>query len=383
MRSGQANLPFSRRLPGAFALSLLLIGLTSLARDVMPQAVPALAKAVGTVQTIAGRSLTVISDTGVSSAVSVDEATTCVRIEPGQTDLKEATPIAFSDLQVGDRVLVRGPLNEDGKSIRATSIVAVKKSAVSEKQSRERAEWQSGVGGLVKAIDRSALTISVTTNGFSGSKQVLIHFTKDTVFRRYAPDSTRFDVSRISPSSDIQPGDQLRARGSRAENGAEFSATEVVSGTFRSIAATVISSDEAKGTLLVQDLASKSPLTLQVSGESQMRKLPAPFAENLAARLRQGAAAAPALPGVQPAAVGSTRSGDFQQLIARMPAARLSDLQKGEAVMIVATQGGEKALPTVITLLAGVEPILRASPNGGQDMILSPWSLGGGEPSGG
>jgi len=43
--------------------------------------------------------------------------------------------------------------------------------------------------------------------------------------------------------------------------------------------------------------------------------------------------------------------------------------------MIVATTGTEDAGVTAITLLAGVEPILEASPKGGQS-ILSPWSLG-------
>jgi len=66
-------------------------------------------------------------------------------------------------------------------------------------------------------------------------------------------------------------------------------------------------------------------------------------------------------------------------MIARMPSATISDLQKGDAVMVVTTQGNGRDPLTVITLLGGVEPILRASP---KDMILSPWSLGGGEPSG-
>jgi hypothetical protein len=68
-------------------------------------------------------------------------------------------------------------------------------------------------------------------------------------------------------------------------------------------------------------------------------------------------------------------------MIARMPAASLADLQKGDAVMVVATQGSGTAPLTVITLLGGVEPILRASSTGAQDMILSPWSLGGGAPA--
>jgi hypothetical protein len=63
----------------------------------------------------------------------------------------------------------------------------------------------------------------------------------------------------------------------------------------------------------------------------------------------------------------------------------VSDLHKGDAVLIVATQGassnGNSSNDgTAITLLTGVEPILQAAPNGSQAMMLSPWSLGG--PSG-
>jgi hypothetical protein len=65
-------------------------------------------------------------------------------------------------------------------------------------------------------------------------------------------------------------------------------------------------------------------------------------------------------------------------MIARMPAASLSDLLKGDALMIVATEGLPSSPSTVITLLGGVEPILQASSKATPEMILSPWSLGGG-----
>jgi hypothetical protein len=59
-----------------------------------------------------------------------------------------------------------------------------------------------------------------------------------------------------------------------------------------------------------------------------------------------------------------------------MPAAFLTDLQKGDAVMIVATEGGPGGVPVAIILLGGVEPILEASPASNALTILSPWSLG-------
>lgn len=355
---------------------------------------------LGTVQVINGKSLTVLSDSGTASAVSIEDATKLLQIEPGKTDLKEATPLALGDLQTGDRVLVRGAMAEDGKTLRAASLIAMKKAAISEKQSKERGEWQRGVGGLVKSVDPAAQTVVLTTNGLSANKEIVLHLAKDVVLRRYASDSTRFDAAKVAPLSAVQVGDQLRARGSRSADGASFDAAEVVSGTFRNIAGTISSIDAAANTLTLQDLGSKSPVTLKVSAESQMRKLSPQFAERLAARLKGPSGDAPAAqngtaatppqhqPSQQsdqgaPGAGAGNRAGggDFQQMLARMPAATLADLQKGDAVMVVATQGSEKDPPTVITLLAGVEPILRTSPKGGQDTILSPWTLGGGEPS--
>ena len=67
---------------------------------------------------------------------------------------------------------------------------------------------------------------------------------------------------------------------------------------------------------------------------------------------------------------------DPQQMLSRAPQIHFADLQKGDAVMIVSTEGTGSGAVTAITLVSGVEPILQASPNGsGQGMILPPWSL--------
>jgi hypothetical protein len=73
-------------------------------------------------------------------------------------------------------------------------------------------------------------------------------------------------------------------------------------------------------------------------------------------------------------------------MLSRMPSVAISDLQKGDAVMVVATEGSAASAPTAITLISGVEPILTAAPSGAAAAtILSPWNLGaspGGEGSG-
>jgi hypothetical protein len=68
-------------------------------------------------------------------------------------------------------------------------------------------------------------------------------------------------------------------------------------------------------------------------------------------------------------------------MLSRVPTIKLADLQKGDAVVILATAGGNSDAVTAIKLLAGVEAILTASPSQSASSLLSPWSLGapGGE----
>jgi len=370
---------------------------------------PAAARPVGTVKSISGNTVILTTDAGGDVTVQVQDATKLVRIAPGQKDLKEATPVQLADVQPGDRILVRGKLADDGKSVVAASVIAMKKVDIAEKQSREREEWQRhGFGGLVNGVDAADSTISVALPSQNEKKNVAVHLSKETILRRYASDSVKFDDAKPAPLDQIKPGDQLRARGTRSADGAEFTADEIVSGTFRNIAGTISALDASAGTITVQDLVSKKLITVRITAESQLRKLPAQMAQRIAMRLKgtpteaqpnaptpngAGSAAnaeATTKPsGSQPGGSASGGSGgmgrpgsggaaDLQQTISRMPAATLADLQKGEAVMVVATEGGANGVSTVITLLGGVEPILEASPKSSASTILSPWSLGSG-----
>ena len=74
---------------------------------------------------------------------------------------------------------------------------------------------------------------------------------------------------------------------------------------------------------------------------------------------------------------------DFQQVLARAPTVTLKDLQKGNMVIVVATEGQTPQSATAITVVAGVEPMLQASTSGSQAMLSSSWNLGGGGEGGG
>jgi hypothetical protein len=343
---------------------------------------------IGTIKTISGNSLVLASDAGPLFNITVEDGARIVRIEPGAKDLKNATPVPLEDLLPGDRILVLGTVSGDGRSVKATSVIVMKKGDLASKQEHDRQEWQRhAVGGLVSAVDPGSETVTISMQSFAGPKSVTIETSKDTVIRRYASDSVKFDDAKPSSLGEIKPGDQVRARGTRSVDGSHLAADEVVSGAFRNIAGIVSATDAATNTLVVDDLISKKTVTVKITPESQLRKLPPQMAQFMAMRLKGAAADASAQGGgVQPASPpsGSGESGgaggrgggaDLQQVLSRVPPASFSDLQKGDAVMIVSTQGTVSGSATVITLVAGVEPILQASPNGGQSMVLPPWSL--------
>ena len=381
----------------------LLSGVSSLHAQ---EAATATAKAVGTVKAASGKSITLTAEGGNEINIVVQDGARLLRIEPGEKDLKNAAPLQLQDLQPGDRILVRGASAPDGKSLQAVSVIAMKKADLAEKQAHEREEWQRhGAGGLVTAIDPATGAVTISTSALGANKSVTVHTSKNTILRRYAPGSVKFDDATSAPLDQIKVGDQLRARGARSADGSELTADEVVSGSFRNIAGTITSIDPSAGTITISDLATKKPIVVRINESSQLRRLPPAMAQRIAARLKAnpsdaqptGATRGTPAEGTpiqnSPAAAGQRTEGgsrqggtpgsgqagvpDLQQALGRMPAATLADLQKGDAVMVVATPGASDGSVAAITLLAGVEPILQASPNGSQS-ILTPWTLSSG-----
>jgi hypothetical protein len=380
-----------------------------------PKAPPA----VGTIKTISGNALTLSTDSGSEVKVIIAADAKLVRVPPGSKDLKEAVAVTLADLQQGDRILVRGKPGDAGTMV-ASTVIAMKKGDIAEKQSHERAEWQKhGIGGLVKSVDAGAGTVTIGTMTAAGNKDMAVHVGKGTILRRYAPDSIKFDDAKPSALDEIKAGDQLRARGIRSADGGEFTADEIVTGAFRNISGMIASVNPGAGTVTLTDLVTKKSVEVKVTADSQVRKLPAPMAQRIAMRLKGGAPdanggnAAAAGDGTNGAAAAQTppaqgvgnsggagmasggpggpggpgggargAGGDLQQMLARLPANTLADFQKGDAIMIVATSGQKESQATAITMLGGVEPILQASPQGAS--ILTPWSLnnGGGADAG-
>ena len=386
----------------AVVISCGILAIAGWAAPQTVQVAPAKASPVlGTIKAVNGDLMTVATDAGGETKVNVTKETRLLRVPPGSKDLSQAVAIPISEFQTGDRVLVSLRCSGDSTVCEASRVIAMKKSEIADKQTHEREEWQRrGIGGLVKSVDVGQGTITIGTMTAAGKKDVAVAVGTSTIVRRYAPGSVKFDDAKVSTLTEVQPGDQLRARGVRGTDGATFAADEVVTGSFLNIAGTVSAVDAAAGTMTVSDLATKKTAQVKLSPDTQLRKLPASTAQIIAARLKGGAAGSAAPAGGQgqsapaggspPANAAGTAGaqgggtgggqgrGDFQQLLNRLPAAPLSDFQKGDAVMIVATGAPKDERVTAITILGGVEQLLQGTTQEQASSILSPWSLSGG-----
>jgi hypothetical protein len=410
-----------------FGCALLLLNASGLALMSMPleaetgAQAPATAPAnrlVGTVTAVGTGLLTVKTDAGVERKVTVPDGIKMQRVAPGAKDLSSAATIQFSDLAVGDRVLVRLAPEPTSDPVTAISLVAIPQADLAQKQQQDREDWQrNGVGGLVKSVNAGTGIIEVTSGAGATQKTITLHTTPTTVLRRYAPNSVDFDQAKPAPIETIQVGDQLRARGTKNADGTDVAAVEVVSGSFRNISGVLSSVNAAAMTITLKDLITKQNVTVHVGPDAQMRKLPENMAKVLASMTKPAGndaspaanpgapGAAASAPGGQPRSpggaangtgtgqgsgggsrpaydgqgggdqAGGRRGGDLQQMLSRAPAIHLSDLQKGDAVMLVSTQGTSEV--TAVTLLAGVETLLQA-PASTQNMLLSNWNMSSG-----
>lgn len=394
-----------------------------LAIDATPAQNPApavpVAKAVGDITQIQPGHLTLHTDKG-DVQVALPDA---VKVLRGSKDLKTTTPIAVGDLNVGDRAVVLGHLAEDQQTIQALRVVVMTKADISGVHEAEVREWQTrGIEGVVKSVDPAAKEITISVPNRPPTPGNLTHpvvltTTPQTVLLRYAPNSIKFADAQPSTIEALKVGDQLRALGAKSDDGSHYAAEKVVYGTFHNMGATVISVDSQSNTLIVKNLAGNKQVLVHVSPDTKMHQLPE-FVARMIAGLNGGATAGGAgaggAPGGAPAGGapggpaggnppsggpgGATGSGggagggsgmrrggmgNLSQALDNMPVVALSDLKRGDPLVIFSSEGTSPSEVTAIYILTGVEPILAAQPKGAGDVNLGSWNLSAGGGGGG
>jgi co-chaperonin GroES (HSP10) len=339
----------------------------------------------GTVKEISGSTITMTTDAGQATEVTVPSGARILQVPVGSTDLKSATPAQVTDIAAGDHVLVTGKAGDTPATMTALRVIVMKSSDIAQKNAAEQADWRArGTGGIVSAIDAATGTITLA----EGTKKVTVNTNSKTDFRRFAGDSVKYQDAKPGTLAQIRVKDQLQARGAKSADGSSVQAEEVVSGSFENLSGLITSVDQTDGTITLKDLMTKKMMTVNVTKNADIRKMPLQMAMAFAARSnggqggggRRGGGGGQAGGMGGPAGdAGSARrsaGADLSQMIGRLPTITAADLQKGDAVMIVASEATPGATTvTAITVLTGVDPILTANPNGGMDLSMS---LGGG-----
>ena len=64
-------------------------------------------------------------------------------------------------------------------------------------------------------------------------------------------------------------------------------------------------------------------------------------------------------------------------MIEQQPAITLADLKAGEPIVVVGAAADDMSRMRAMTVVAGVDPILRAAPQNGPDPLGGNWNFGG------
>lgn len=348
--------------------------------------------AIGEVKTIdaAAKQITIKTDAGSTVTVALSDKTTYKRLAPGETSLANAADITFADVGEGDRIMARGTVSEDKKSVPALQIIVMTKGDLAKKQDAERAEWRRrGIVGVIAAIKPDTHEITITHRAMGGSQSVVLPVSDKVEMRRYAPDSIKFSDAKPSTFTELKVGDQLRALGDRTDDPLRFNPQKIVTGSFRTVGGVVTAVDPATGEIKINELEKKTPLTIVIKQDAVLRRFP-PASEmgammggfgrgpggpgGAAGAPSGGQGQAPASGQAQPASRpqgggpggpggggpgGPSRGGfNINDMLERLPTISLADVKVGDTIIVSSTQGVDPSRLTAISLVAGADTLL-------------------------
>ncbi|MFQ3639530.1 MAG: hypothetical protein SNJ62_05915 [Chloracidobacterium sp.] len=351
-------------------------GVVTLGQESAPQA-PTSVTIVGVVTDldIETSTITVKSDTGETVVFPYDDKSQFKRLPLGKTALADAVPVTLVEIEIGDRVTAKKRLTADGKVSPITLMIVMSKGDVAKKQEIERAAWRErGTFGKVTAVDAEKRTITVSQRTREGLRELAIVTGDKTTFRRYAPDSVKFSDAKPSDFGAVRVGDQVRALGKRSEDGTTYEAEQVVFGTFKTMAVTVVAVDADKKEIVAKDDGGTT-LTLLVTPDSNLQQVPEqgtmfggpgggprPGGPPPGDGPRPGGPPAGGPPsGGGPGGGGPGRfmGGGFDPaaLIEFLPPLPLAELKPDTKLLVLTTEGATPNRMTAITVVKGLDTI--------------------------
>jgi co-chaperonin GroES (HSP10) len=329
-------------------------------------------RALGEVKIIdaASKQLIIKTDAGSLVTVILSDATSYMRVAPGETSLANATKITFADVAEGDRVMAMGKVSDDHKQVPARTLVVMTKADIAKKQEAERAEWKKrGVLGIITALKPETKEITISTRTNAGQQPMIIPVSDKVELRRYAPDSIKFADAKAAHFDELKVGDQLRALGDKDTAGTAFTAEKVVTGSFKTVAGVITAIDIATGEVKINDLQTKLPLTIVVKQDAVLRKFPSASEMGggmMMARPGGGGGGGQAPAGGQGSGQGGGQGGgggrgggpNMQDMLERLPTIALADVKVGDTIIVSSTKGADPTRLTAISLISGADTLL-------------------------
>ena len=281
-----------------------------------------------------------------------DDKTQFKRVPPGAETLDKAEPITLADVTVGDILMARGRFSEDKKTVLARQMIVMKKNAIEQKQAHDREQWlKRGLVGKVKAINAQTKELTLAVRAPEGERTVALDASNNVTFRRYAPDSIKFQDALPSSFEELKVGDQLRTLGQRSQDGGSFKAEEVVSGAFRTVGGAIVSTNPSTNEITINDIPTKKPVTVIISPNSTLRRVPDDVVASLAKKNAQKNAPATSTTGER------SNSTDLLEIFDRLPPVTISDLKPGKMLLISSTAGSDPSRVTAILVASGLDPL--------------------------
>ena len=361
----------------AIAIGLITLLASSAVSKAQPAQDPGIAAkhAIGEVKTIdaSAKQLTIKTDAGSMVTVTLSDKTTYKKLAPGEQSLTNATDVTIADLAEGDRIMARGTVSEDRKSVPAAMVIVMTKGDLAKKQDAERAEWRRrGILGVITALKPDTNEITISNRTMAGTQTVVLPVTDQTEMRRYAPDSIKFSDAKPSKFGELKVGDQLRALGDRDTDPLRFKPQKVVTGSFRTVGGVVTAVDAATGEIKVNDLEKKTPLTIVIKQDATLRRFPP--ASELGGMMGRGqggpggapGAGAPPAQGGQPArpqaaggpgGPGGRPGFNINEMLERLPTISIADVKVGDTIIVSSTQGVDPTRLTAISLVTGADTL--------------------------
>jgi hypothetical protein len=366
----------------AIGLITLVFGGALIAQTPAPQADPNITAkyAIGEIQSIdsAARQLSIKTDAGSMVTVSLSDKTTYKKLAPGEKSLTNATDVALTDLGVGDRVMARGNVAADQKSVPALMVIVMTKGDLAKRQEAERLEWRRrGILGVITALKPETKEITISNRTMAGTQAVVIPISDKVEMKRYAPDSIKFSDAKPSDFGELKIGDQLRALGDRTEDPLRFNPQKVVTGSFRTVGGVVTAVDPATGEIKINELEKKHPLTIVIKQDAVLRRFPSEMgmmggfgrgpggpgggAPAGGGQAPQGQAARPQGGGPGGGGPGGPRPGggfNINDMLERLPTITIADVKVGDTIIVSSTQGVDPTRLTAISLVTGADTLL-------------------------